>query len=132
MSVENTQPTPEAAPAVSASKSIGQKVADQIANAGPVILEKVINNLANLEIEKRATALLNAVNLAVATKRELQKIKPDIVAYNDKGEEASANWSKPKLEEKKKLEEKLAKIEKAVDLAVNKNDFSKVSELKSE
>jgi hypothetical protein len=132
MSDENTQSTPEAAPAVSASKSIGLKVAEQIANAGPAILDKVINNLASLEIEKRANALLNGVNLAVATKRELQKIKPDVVAYDASGAEVSANWSKSKLEEKKKLEEKLGKIEKAVELAVTKNDFSKVSELKAE
>ncbi len=134
MSDENTQTQPqiETATTVSASKSIGLKVAEQIANAGPAILDKVINNLASLEIEKRASALLNGVNLAVATKRELQKIKPDQQSFDASGKVVFESYSKTKVEEKKKLEEKLAKIEKAVELAVNSNDFSKVSELKSE
>lgn len=133
MADENTQPTetPQADAPVSASQSIGQKVAANIADAGPAILGKVIDKLASAEIEKRADALLNAVNAAIATKRELYKVKPDLVAYNADGKVASENWTKPKLEEKKKLEEKLAKIEAAVDKAVNKNDFSGVLGLKT-
>jgi hypothetical protein len=124
MSETNTQ--------VSASKSIGIKVAETIAAAGPAILSKVVEKLATVEIEKRADALLNAVNSAVSTQRELFKVKPDVVAYNEKGEEVTANYTKPKLEEKKKLEEKLAKIEAAVTKAVEKGDFSGVLSLKSE
>lgn len=117
---------------VSASKSIGIKVAEQISAAGPVILNKVVEKLATVEIEKRADALLNAVNSAVSTQRELYKVKPDIVAYDGEGKEVSANWSKVKLEEKKKLEEKLTKIEAAVTKAVEKGDFSGVLSLKGE
>lgn len=132
MADENT-PTeiPQADTPVSASQSIGQKVAANIADAGPAILGKVIDKLASAEIEKRADALLNAVNAAIATKRELYKVKPDIVAYSGDGKVATENWSKAKLDEKKKLEEKLAKIEAAVDKAVNKNDFSGVLGLKT-
>lgn len=127
MSDTNTS-TPTAEP-VSASKSIGIKVAEQIASAGPAILGKVIDKLATVEIEKRADALLNAVNAAVATKRELQKVKPDNVTYDGEGKVASETYSKAKIDEKKKLQEKLAKIEAAVEKAVG-GDFSKVLELK--
>lgn len=117
---------------ISASKSIGVQVAAQISSAGPTILGKVIEKLAQVEIEKRAEALLNAVNSAVATQRELYKVKPDIVALDGNGKEVTSNWSKAKYDEKKKLEEKLAKIEAAVTKAVKENDFSGVLSLKSE
>ncbi len=129
MSEENTQPTETQ---VSASKSIGIKVAEQIAAAGSAILGKVVDKLASAEIEKRADSLLNAVNAAVTTKRELQKIKPDVINYDGEGKELPGVYSKGKIDEKKKLEEKLAKIEAAVEKAVNKNDFSGVLGLKSE
>lgn len=123
MQNENQKPSP--------SHGVALAVAQQIAQAAPAILDKVVTQLAAVEIEKRATALAAAVNSAVATKRELYKVKPDIVAYDESGKETSANWSKAKLEEKKKLEEKLAKIDSAIEKALA-GDFSKLLELKAE
>lgn len=124
--------TQTAATTPSASLSISMKVAERISTAGTTILTKVVDSLANVEIEKRADALLKAVNLAVATQRELNKAKPDVVSYNDDGSVKDASWTKPKLEEKKKLVEKLAKIEAAVAKAIEKNDFSGVLSLSGE
>jgi hypothetical protein len=122
-------PTPEP---VSASKSIGIKVAEQISAAGSEILDRVVEKLAEVEIAKRADALLNAVNAAVTTQRELYKVKPDQQSYDASGKVVSETYSKARFEEKKKLEEKLAKIEAAVDKAVTKGDYSGVLGLKSE
>ncbi len=132
MTDTSTQPTdtPETN-TVSASYSIGQKVAASITDAGPAILSKVIDKLASLEIEKRADALLNGVNAAISAKRELQKIKPDQQSFDASGKVVTETYSKAKVEERKKAEEKLAKIEAAVEKAVNKNDFSGVLGLKT-
>lgn len=128
----NTNDTTSETPVVSASQTIGQKVAETISQAGPAVLAKVIDRLAAIEIDKRVSALENAVNAAVTTKRELQKIKPDNVQYDITGKAVVETYTKAKIEEKQKLEQKLAKIEKAVDKAINKGDFGDLFNLKSE
>jgi len=117
---------------MSSVKSINEKVAEAISMASPAILDKVVNKLATLEIERRADALLNAVSAATTVWRELQKAKPDNVSFAADGTELPGTYSKAKFEEKKKLEEKLAKIEVAVAKALEKGDFSGVLGLKAE
>lgn len=131
--MENTKTTTDSAVKanVSASKSIGIKVAEIITASAPTILNKVIEDLVKVEVEKRAIALLNAINSAVATQRELFKAKPDQQSYDGDGKVIAETFSKAKYDEKKKSEEKLAKIEAAIEKAVA-GDFSGVLNLKTE
>lgn len=116
---------------ISSSQTIGAKVAEKISAAtnNGSVLQSVIDRLATLEIERRADALLKAINLAFSIKKDLYKVKPDIVAYTLEGTIASEQWSKAKLEERKKLTEKLEKVERIIAKAVDKGDYSDIFNL---
>lgn len=114
-------------------KDINIKVTETLALAGNRVLETAIDRLVTAEIEKRSSALHDAIKLAETAQRELYKInKPDQVVYGLDNKPISEGYSKVRLEEIKKATEKLAKIEKAVEAATaEKPDYSKLYELKS-
>lgn len=103
--------------------NINTAVADRLANIAPVVSEKVINHLVEKEVNRRADAVILALSTIDKLTSDLKKFKPDIVSYNGDGTEASANWSKPKLDEKNKVESTIAKLNKAVEKALTENDF---------
>jgi len=117
--------------AITTSQTIGGLVSAQIADASKStrIIDSVVKELVNTEIERRADALLKAINLATTTRRELYKIKPDIVSYNADRSINSEAWSKAKLDERQKLTEKLDKIDKVISKAVDKGDYADVLSL---
>lgn len=110
------------------SQTISQRVASEVASVAstPAILDSVVKSLVSQEINRRSDALLKVINQAFSLKKELYKVKPDILSYNVDGTVAQAAWSKPKLEEKKKLEEKLDKLDRAIAKAVEKGDYTDV------
>jgi hypothetical protein len=104
---------------------IKSKVAEKIASYGAgKVADVVITKLADLEITRRSDALFNGIKLAETAQRDLNKIKPDQAAFNADGSKASETFSKAKVEEKKKLEARLLKIEKAIETATESDNYS--------
>jgi len=103
------------------AQSISLKVAETLLTAAPGIADTVIAQLAQKETEKRATALLGAVELAITTQKELDKaLKPDVFpqSFDAEGKAiGQPSWSKAQLAAQKKAREKLAKIDKAIEKA---------------
>lgn len=112
----------------SASLSLKEKVNDYIASSNQAIFDIVFKKMAQVEIEARADAVLSAIASLKRLQIDICKIRPDLVSYSIEGAVTSSAWSKSKLEERKKCEEKIAKIEKAITSASN-NDFSAVYDL---
>lgn len=109
------------------AKSINEVVSEKIKSAGPQpVVDAVVALLVQKENDRRVKALAEALEAAAKAQQELFKVKPDNVTFNEDGSPASSTYSKAKLDEKKKLQEKLAKIEKAIENATNteKPDFS--------
>lgn len=85
----------------------------------------VVEHFAKLEAEKQGTALIKGLDKLSNLERDLNKInRPDIKTFNEDGSEASASWSKDRLEERKKLTEQIEKLTKAIDKADDKGDFA--------
>ena len=113
----------------SASSSLLEEVAKRYATAEPV-REKVVKAMADEEIEARAVALRKVLVRRSELQRDLKKVdKPDIETFNADRSPARQEYSKAKLDEIHKAKEALDKVEKALDLALTKNDFSKVKEI---
>lgn len=113
-----------------AAATLNEKVAESIAASNPTVVSNVIAALAEVEIKRRTKAVIDALVTLNQFRKEQYKIKPDIVSYNADGSPKDQAWSKAKLEEKKKLEEKIAKYEKAIDLALGDNqDYTKLFEV---
>jgi len=111
-------------------KSINIAVADQVQTLGSEkIINTVVDRLVFAEVQKRADALAAAVKLSEDIMRELRKAsKPDQIAIAGDGVKTET-FSPKAYEAKKKLDEKLARIDTVVTNATEKSDWAKLYEL---
>ena len=114
------------------TKTITDAVAEKIAAISPAVNEKVIDALVVRELEKRSDAVLTGLDKIRGLQNDLKKIRPDVGgAFDEDGTEVKPIlYSKAKFEERKKLNEQIEKLQKALDLAIDKGDMSKLYELK--
>lgn len=106
------------------TQQISILVAERIKNIAPEVSDKVVEHLVAKELNRRSEAVINGFGELDKMKSDLKKTKPDVVTYNIDGTVASSNWTKAKLEEKNKLEQKMEKLTKAIDKALVDNDYS--------
>lgn len=93
------------------------------AHTAGTIRSRVVDQLVEEEIGRRADLLAKVFAVREQTARDLDKLRPDQVFYNDKGEKVNETFSKAKFEERKKATEKLGKIDKALDKAINEANY---------
>lgn len=111
-------------------KSINIAVAEQVEKLGSAkVVDTVVEKLVSVEVAKRAEALAAAIKLSEDTLKEQRKAsKPDQVSINTDGSKVET-FSTKAFETKKKLDEKLAKIDKVVVGATENGDWGKLYEL---
>ena len=111
-------------------KSINIAVAEQIEKfSSDKVISTVVEKLVQVEVNKRADTLHSAIKLSEDTFRELRKAsKPDQVFVDGEGKRAESFTIKA-YETKKKLEEKLAKIDTVVTNATEKGEWNKLYDL---
>lgn len=113
--------------------SVHAKVAEQIGAINPKVEDKVVGVLVDRELTKRADALVMVLDALAKLESDAKKIKPDMMMYDkDSGELAAEAFSKPKQEEKKKMNEKIAKYTNAITKALDKGDYGDVYNLKNQ
>lgn len=105
---------------------ITEAVIANMKDMSPRVVDKVVEAVVERELNKKAEALVRVFDLVSREEKELKKIKPDIVSYNEDGSVASSTWSKQALDNKGKLEKSIEKMKKAVDKALDTNDYSDV------
>ncbi len=130
---ENTTETPPAAPAPEEkdnAATVLSEVAERIKASTPTVRTKLVETLVEKEVVLRADLLGKALDARSAAVSELQKInKPDVVTYDADGKEVGGTYTKDNLKKIKEGKEKLAKIEKAIELALS-GEWQKLKELK--
>ena len=104
--------------------SIAEKVAEQISGLGPSVEADVIEALVERESKRRSTALVDGIDKLAKLENELKRLKPDIVQYDEKGQIVSSTFSKARYDEMKKANEQIEKLTKAINKALEKEDFS--------
>jgi hypothetical protein len=111
-------------------KSINIAVAEQVEKLGSEkVINTVVDKLVTAEVAKRADALASALKLAEDTLKESRKLsKPDQVSIATDGVKTET-FSAKAYEAKKKIEEKLIKIDNVVVNATEKGDWGKLYEL---
>ena len=112
-------------------KSINIAVAEQVEKLGSgKVVDTVVEKLVAAEVTKRADALAAALKLVDDTIKEIRKAsKPDQVSINAATGEKIESFSAKAYEAKKKMDEKLAKIENIVVNATEKGDWSKLYDI---
>lgn len=129
--METTQNTDIVTPVPTASslEQINETIKTTIADSIDRVKNLVIDGFVNTEINRRADLLTKLVTAINAFAKEQVKIKPDVISYDDKGQVIRQEWSKAKVDEKKKFSDKLAKAQKAFDNALGNNDYSNVENI---
>lgn len=112
-------------------KTITDAVAERLAEISPAVNNKVVEHIVNIQLEKRSTAIVEGITKLDKLTNDLKKVRPDVGgSFTDTGEETKPTlYSKEKFEERKKLNEQIAKLTNALDLAIDKADMSKLYEL---
>jgi len=104
-------------------------VADRLVQLAPSVCTSVVDTLAQVEHNKRIDAFLFVVGEIDKAIMEIRKIKP-AVQYDIDGKEINSSYSKEQIEAKKKLDERVAKLNKAIDATeATPPDFSKIIEI---
>lgn len=111
------------------SQTIREAVAAKIAASGPSILEQVADALAEEVIGKRVKQVHAAMTELDNIARDLKKLKPDQVAYDESGTVQNSFFSKKVIDDRKKLSEREAKIQKALAKALENNEWGDMGNL---
>lgn len=112
----------------SASALLSEEVSALVSDKSKGVREQVVKTLADKEVELRVACVMACVDKLKEEKNKLNKLKPDTVFFGEDGKETK-QFSKQKFEERKKLLETIEKLEAALTLAFDKNEFQKVKEL---
>lgn len=103
-----------------------EAVKTKVSASPEVVQNRIIDLLVEREVSARVDMIDQALAKLVAFKKDLEKIKPDTSTFTEAGVETRV-FSKAKFEEKKKLEEKIAKLEGALDKALeNSGEYNKL------
>lgn len=109
--------------------NVNEKVAEKLVNAGPTVVDAVVEHLVKKEIDRRTKAVLDGLESLQKQEKELKKVKPDSVIYAADGKVATEGWTKQNLEGKNKMEKNVAKLREALDAALDKADYGKLFNL---
>lgn len=116
--------------AVSDSASLRTAVATRLTAISPAVESEVIDTLVAREVARRKDMIVKGLDQLDSVTREFHKVnKPDIQNFNADGTVATSAYSKERLEEIKKAQEKLDKLTKALDKAIAKGDIGDLSNL---
>ena len=111
-------------------KTIEEAVAERFAKLGGEVADAAINILVEKELDKRKVQVVSAFSEYDELQKRLRRLdKGDVLSYNGDGSVATQAFSKQRLDELKKVKERMAKLEKALEDAIANSDFKKLNEL---
>lgn len=113
-------------------KTIQVAVAEKIAGSGEIVVNTVVDKLAEVEISRRIEILTKAIQKQEPLEKDLKKIdgKDDVITYVNGGEVKA--MSKERFEAIKKAQENVDKLKNAIELALSENStdtYNKLDEI---
>jgi hypothetical protein len=119
----------EKAMAESGVQSLRERVEQAIATSGETVVSKVVDSFVATEIKRRADLLTAAVNTVRQLEADFRKMKPDVQHVNEDGSPAVSLYTPAKQKERVKHREKMAKLEAAISLVLDKHDADSYNKL---
>lgn len=116
----------------SAVQSLRDRIDEQIAAAHPRIQDHVLSQFVDAEILRRAQILASGINTLRELEADQKKVdRPDNTLYTADGTVAQSQYTKGRLDEIKKVKDKVTKLQTALDKAIESNaadDYKKLEE----
>lgn len=111
--------------------TIRQAVTTQLGTIAPSVENRVVDHFVQIEIARRSELIVAGLNKHAELIKEGKKIVgPDIMSYNADGSVKDSSFSKPRLDAINKNNEAIAKLERAIDKAIN-GDTDELAKLTS-
>lgn len=130
MSENQDQGRPDGAPKETIMKSIRGLVAEGLLNANDTVRASIVSTMISEEIDIRTRATASLLKKLEEEEHALRKIKPTFSGFNLKGEGVGEPvYTKDQLKQIKESQEKIDKLNRALEKALTDNDFSKVMEM---
>lgn len=115
---------------VSISRNLREAVKAGLVNSNETVRSAIVASYVKEETDRRIKATTSVLEKIEATELDLRKIKPSYAGYSLDGKPAGEPiYTKEQTEAAKKSNEILARLTKALELALNDGDFSKVFEV---
>jgi hypothetical protein len=114
----------------SRAHSIHTEVAEIISKSNDDVRKRVVNSLVEEKLKKHESMILDGLGKLKTMRTELEHMKrKGKVVYGLDGKPVGPpTFEKSQLDEMKKSQEKLTKLEKALENALDKGDYSKLTE----
>lgn len=110
-------------------KDIRVAVGEQLAKIAPRVETEVVEAIVDKGVEKRVNALISCLDKLETADKELSKLGPDDVKYDDKGAKTDEFFTKKRVDERAKAQGKINKLTNAINKALDKGDYSDVYNL---
>ena len=107
-------------------KGLLGRVTDRISDCGNEVAKRLEDAMVEKEVARRASVLDSAIQKYEEFSDQLKKMKPDNVSVSDDGVK-TATWTIKAHEARERLQEKLNKLESAINSALNK-DFKRLED----
>ena len=110
--------------------SIKETLATKLLNSGGDVKNNILDTLYNNELKARTDACLKVLSKIEEKEKELKKLKvADNNIFDEKGTVVAGGYSKARVDEIKRATEELEKLNRALENALENNDFTKALEL---
>lgn len=103
--------------------SIRAKVAEGLKNSGEAVAQGVADQLVEKELNRRKDLISKALVKLDDLEKEQKKFKPDNNIYGEDESIVQEGWKKETLDARKKNQAKIDKLNKAIDDALNNNNY---------
>lgn len=104
--------------------SINEQVAEKLAGISPTVSGKVVDLLVDKEVNRRVELITQGLGKLSEMERETRKLsKPDVETFNTDLTPATPQFSKARVDEIGKQRQKVEKLTKALDKAIDDGDI---------
>lgn len=113
--------------------SVATKVAEKIKSLGAAAVEEAaIAIMVDRTLKKRTDAVVSVIDKIETGERELRKLVADQISYDGAGTKTGETFSKAVIDARQQANQKIGKLRKALDKALNDGDFGDVLNLANE
>lgn len=106
------------------------QVNNSLLTSGPAIKERVVKELTEVELDKRAELILKAIQKHDQMNKDVHKMRPDVKTIDPTSGEEKSVWSKDAHDKFKKAQEELDKLGKQIEKCFGENvtadDYNKL------
>lgn len=111
-----------------AEKTVQDLVTENLAKIAPAVQDAVVSTMVEREVTKRASTLVQGLDLLQSIERDSLKLKADVEVYDENGKQALTYFTKERTEERRKSNEKIEKLKRAIEKAITKGEYSDLTQ----